>query len=136
MYDKDPEHYEYDDDEFKNYPHEYNEYGYPKQFKFDWDAWESWLLQAMEEIVQENNVWYFGGGNKDKSQINKPKSNSPLGDKYFAYLGSNNFQEPIWKNKYFVVDKIDKEYNAHIIAHAKHFLSQPQYYKSLFDIMN
>ena len=31
------------------------------------------------------------------SQKKKPKSNNSLGDKYFAYLGSNNFQEPIWK---------------------------------------
>ncbi len=54
MYDPDPEHYEYDDDEFKNYPHEYNEYGYPKQFKFDWDAWESWLLQAMKDIAHQD----------------------------------------------------------------------------------
>ena len=130
MYDPDPEHYEYDDDEFKNYPNEYNEYGYPKQFKFDWDALESWLLQAMKDIAEENNVWYVTNSKPDK------KSEKQLDSKYFAYLGSNSFQEPIWKNKYFVVNEIDKQYNAHIRSHAKHFLSQHQYYKSLFDIMN
>ena len=29
-YYKDPEHDDYDDDDYRNYPQEYNEYGYPK----------------------------------------------------------------------------------------------------------
>ena len=39
------------------------------------------------------------------------------------------------ENKYFVVDKIDKEYNAHIIAHATFFITT-SVLQSLFDIMN
>ena len=57
MYDE-PEYNEYDDDEYKFYPNEYNEHGYPKAFKFDWASWEKWLSQAIKEIYEENsNTW-------------------------------------------------------------------------------
>ena len=54
MYDE-PEYNEYDDDEYKFYPNEYNEHehGYPKAFKFDWASWEKWLSQAIKEIYEE-----------------------------------------------------------------------------------
>tara|TARA_E500000331_G_scaffold347408_2_gene387571 strand:- start:810 stop:1226 length:417 start_codon:yes stop_codon:yes gene_type:complete len=138
MYDPDPEHYEYDDDDFQNYPHEYNEHGYPKNFKFDWSAWESWLMDAIKDIQEDNNSWYLGHYKveEEKSSDKKSSTGGSLNNKYFIYLGSNSFKEPIWKTKYFVVDKIQQEYNAHISAHAKHFLLQPQYYKSMFDILN
>lgn len=52
------------------------------------------------------------------------------------YLGSNYHGTPIWKYKYFIVDKINNEYKLHIQSHAQHFVKQPTYYKGLFDILN
>ncbi len=124
---KDPEHEDYDDDEYKYYPNEYNEFGYPKQFNIDWAAWEKWLKDALDEIVQEgDNTWLVNPSTKSK------KSKEQL----FAYLGTNSYNEAVWKNKYFVVDKVNKQYNNHIVAHAAYFLQQPAYYKGLFDILN
>ena len=40
-YYKDPEHNDYDDDDYQNYPEEYNEHGYPNSFKIDWGAWDN-----------------------------------------------------------------------------------------------
>jgi hypothetical protein len=125
---QDPEHQDWDDDEYKYYPAEYNEYGYPKDFKFDWSSWEKWLKQAIEDIVKEgDNTWLV---NPSK------KSNKVSKNEMFAYLGSNSYNEPVWKNKYFVDQKINQQYNNHIIAHAAYFLKQPAYYKGLFDILN
>ena len=136
-YYKDPEHDDYDDDDYRNYPQEYNEYGYPKSFKFDWSSWELWLKQALEDIVEENNTWTVGG-NKDepKFPVSGALPKSTFNDKYFMYLGSNHYDEAIWKTKYFVVDDINKTYKGHILQHAVHFLKQPAYYKGMFDILN
>ena len=52
MYDynsKDPEYNDYDDDDYKNYPEEYNEHGYPNSFKIDWGAWEEWLSETIKD---------------------------------------------------------------------------------------
>lgn len=141
MYDNDPEYNDYDDDEYKQYP-EYNDYGYPKQFSFDWSAWELWLADAIKEIYEENNTWIVGSYNKEEPNKDKSKkkqqktSNSKWSDDYFMYLGNNAFQEPIWKMKYFLIDEISQAYKKHIVANAKHFLQQPEYYKGMFDILN
>lgn len=137
---QDPEHEDYDDDEYNHYP-QYNEYGYPyssKKFDVDWAAWEQWLSKAIQEIVEEDkNVWVFG--HKVNPENKKPLDTldkKTLSDKYFMYLGSNTHNEAIWKSKYFIVSYMDKEYTNHISSHAKHFVSQPHYYKSMFDILN
>jgi len=141
MYDE-PEHNEYDDDEYKYYPdsaqfHEYNEHGFPKPFKFDWDSWEIWLSQAIKDIVHEkDNVWLLGNYKSSKEQpVSNNISKIPK-NKYFEYLGNNNYDEAIWKRKYFVVDKMQQEYKNHISSHAAHFVKQPIYYKGLFDNLN
>lgn len=135
MYDEEPEDQEYDDDEYKNYPdggqfNNYNEYGYPKQFKFDWASWELWLQDALKDIQEDNNIWFFGG------QKPKENNNSYNKDKYFTYLGSNIYDEAIWKTKFFIKESLDIEYKNHIAAHPAHFLKQPHYYKGMFDILN
>lgn len=124
MYEE-PEHNEYDDDDYKFYPHE-DHYNY--DFKF-----EEWLKQALDDLVQEG----------DNSWIVQPKkfpvsdaSNGTSKEQFFMYLGSNHYQEAIWKNKYFVNNKLDRLYKNHISSNAAHFLKQPMYYKGLFDILN
>ena len=136
----DPEYNEYDDDDYIQYPYDYNEYnahGYPKNFKFDWSSWELWLKQALEDIVEENNTWTVGG-NKDETKfpVSGALPKSTFNNKDFMYLGSNHYDEAIWKSKYFIVDDINKKYKAHILQHAVHFLKQPAYYKGMFDILN
>ncbi len=139
MYDDDPEHKEYDDDEYNHYPQEYNEHGFPKDFKVNWKAWESWLSKAIKEIVEEDeNIWVFGYENKQpkKFPVSDGLPKGAWGDKYFAYLGSNHYEEEIWKRKYFVIDKIEIEWKQHIRENAVHFLKNPSYYKGLHDILN
>ena len=135
----DPEYDDYDDDEYQQYP--YNEYGYPQQFKFDWSAWELWLKQALDDIAEEGNTWTVGGFDNSKKEEEKfPVSGAlpkgALKDKYFMYLGSNHYDEAVWKAKYFIVDDINQEYKKHIVQHAQHFLKQPSYYRGMFDILN
>lgn len=134
---QDPEHNDYDDDDYNYYP-QYNDYGYPsysKNFKFDWAAWEKWLADAIKEIVNEDdNVWLFGNyqapPKKNKANIKK------LSDKYFMYLGNNQYDESVWKAKYFISDQLDTQYKNHIASNASHFLQQPYYYKGMFENLN
>lgn len=140
MFDEDPEQNEYDDDQYKYYPDggqfsEYNEYGYPKQFKFDWASWQLWLEQAIQDIVQENeNTW--NTGSKKKFPVNGSTSKDVGNNSLFAFLGSNCYNEQVWKAKYFVKDELNQEYVKHLQSHAAHFLKQPLYYKGLFDNLN
>ena len=137
---QDPEHENYDDDEYKYYPQPYNDYGYPKEFTIDWAAWEQWLSQALKDIVEEdNNVWVFGHGSKStnkKFPVSDALPKGTLSDKYFMYLGSNHYDESVWKSKYFVCSKIEAAYKNHISSNAAYFLKQPSYYKGMFENLN
>ena len=131
---QDPEHEDYDDDEYNYYP-EYGEYGctdYSKKFNIDWAAWEKWLEKAIKEIVEEdNNVWVFG-----HKLLENTKDTKKLDDKYFMYLGSNHYDEAVWKSKYFIINQLEQDYKNHISARPTYFLNQPSYYKGLFEILN
>ena len=138
---QDPEHEDYDDDEYKYYP-EYNDYGYPinsKKFDVDWAAWEQWLSQALKEIVEESpNTWSFGyhKGPSKKFPVSDSLPKGKLSDKYFMYLGSNHYDEAIWKSKYFINNHFDLMYKNHISTYPAHFLRQPSYYRGMFEILN
>lgn len=125
---QDPEHNDYDDDDYNYYP-EYNEYGFPysKKFQVDWAAWEAWLSETIKEIVnEEDNVWVFGN----------QKNNKKLNDKHFMYLGVNQYDETLWKTKYFINNKLNQQYKSHLAFNAAHVVRQPNHYRSLFDILN
>jgi len=127
---QDPEHEDYDDDEYNYYP-EYNDYGYPKDFKIDWDAWDKWLSKAMKEIVKEDkNIWIFGNKKDNIFKISK------FEDKYFMYLGKNKYDESVWKTKYFNINKLELQYKNHLASNASYFLRQPMYYRGMFDNLN
>ena len=126
---QDPEHYDYDDDEFNFHPH--NKKSYPKKYDIDWSSWEYWVSDMVKKIVEEdNNIWSFS------------VSDLPLNDntnklsKSYVFLGNNFYGEQVWKLPYFSKQEIDIQYRNHIVSHAKHFVSQPSYYKGLFDILN
>jgi len=52
------------------------------------------------------------------------------------FIGKNIYGEQVFKSKYFVVDELRNEYLNHIRQHAAHTLQQPEYYKSMFEILN
>jgi len=133
---QDPEHSDYDDDDYNYYP-EYNDYGYPYSKKFDlnWAAWEEWLSDAIKEIANEkDNVWLFGGYKPLSKKGNS--TSKKLDDKYFMYLGNNQYDEAIWKTKYFNINKLELQYKNQLASYPGYFLSQPQYYKGLFENLN
>lgn len=138
---QEPEYDDYDDDEYNYYPekHKKNEPEIP--FSFDWNTWEIWLADVIQDIVTEENKdgvsWTFTFPEYSSSkEINTNEiSNSDI-EKKFIYLGQNCFDESVWKYKYFAKDYINIEYQQHLISHAKHILSQPAYYRSLYEIMN
>ena len=39
-----------------NEHNEYNEHGYPKEFKFDWTSWQEWLEEAIKDIYENINI--------------------------------------------------------------------------------
>ena len=57
-------------------------------------------------------------------------------DKKSLYLGNNYWNEGVWKQKYFIRDKLQEAYVKHLQSHASHFLNQPRYYEGLYEILN
>lgn len=143
-------HEPYDDeddyDENENHKYPYNPYQW--YYKFDVGP-DTPLSQWINDIVSG-----FIGPFEDKkdkwwSSINSisgfpfKKLEFPVnswapntGNDKFQYLGSNYANTPIWKTKYFVIDKLNNEYKMHLQSHAKHFVQQPNYYNGMFDILN
>ena len=139
---QDPEHEDYDDDEY-NYYSQYNQYGYPSEYSkksnIDWAAWEQWILKTIKEMSKEDaNLFVLGNELNYDSQMKKQQTikENTLSDKFFMYLGSNYYDEAIWKTKYFLRNEINQSYKNHLTNHASHFVRQPHYYKSMFDILN
>jgi len=62
------------------------------------------------------------------------QSNIP--DDNVIFIGKNIYGEQVFKSKYFVVDELRNEYLNHIRQHAAHTLQQPEYYNSMFEILN
>jgi len=125
----DDEHYNYD------YSDQYDPYKFYFKFEVDQNSSLSdWLTNLFNDIsgytiqnISDFPVFQF--------PVNSWNSNTGKGNS-FQYLGSNYQGIPIWKKKYFVVDKVNNHYKLHLQSHAKHFVSQPTYYKGLFDILN
>lgn len=96
-----------------------------KPFTFDWSFLNEWLHEHLENIVEEpNGVWFVGGYKPDKNT-----------EKKLIYW-KNFYGEEIWKISYFIKYEIDIEYRNHLIANAVHTVSQPTYYRGLFEILN
>lgn len=134
----------YNEDDYEDEKYYPDQGMYKKYFKFDeqaWDAWGQWLYSAMKDIVDSSpNVWYtpvnITGFPIKKFPVNSYFSNTGKDDKSYQYLGNNYEGTAIWKKKYFVKDVIGQEYVAHLQSNIQHFLSQPSYYRGIFDILN
>ena len=126
---KDPEHEDYDDDEYNYYPEE--NYGW--NYKFDMKAWEKWLKEAIEDIIQEDeNTWIV----QPKIPVSDSTPQDTSKQTYFMYLGSNHYSEAIWSKEFFISDEINNLWKNHISSNAAHYLKQPNYYKGLHSILN
>ena len=126
------------DDEY--YDHDNNQDKFKWYFKFDVDQSKSlseWVVNQLNDFLK-NDKWTIDNSTGFPT-IQFPVSNWHPGtgnDIKLQYLGSNYQGVEIWKTKCFISNTIDNQYRKHIAAHVKHFVSQPHYYKGLFDILN
>lgn len=125
------------------------EYNYdPYKFYFQIDT--EWLKKYMDNLFKGINFNKLGGIEDlfNYSSPILPEGFKPISlpvnswissiaeGKNSLYLGNNYYNEGIWKMKYFVHNKIQKEYELHLQSHARHIINQPQYYEGLFEILN
>lgn len=130
---------DYDDEDYHNQKN-YNKH----YFKFDptaWDAWGKFLYDALNDIVESSpNIWYIGQnipGFPNKSlPVNGYFLDTDSGQNPLLYLGNNQYNEPVYKKYHFVHNKTKQQYMLHLQSNAKHFVQQPNYYRSMFDILN
>ena len=126
----------------------------PYKFYFQFDT--EWIKKYMDFLF--NKIEYKWISNEVIEDVlkNLPNYNLPLlpdgfspislpvsswlsntvEDKTSLYLGSNYWNEGVWKKKYFIENKLQNEYVKHLQSHAGHFLRQPSYYKGLYEILN
>jgi hypothetical protein len=130
-------HEDYDD--YDDYDESQNnlEGQYKNYFKFDPDAWDAWgkMLYDALNNMGDNNVWYVSGFTSKSFPVNSFFPNT--GDvKNHLYLGKNYYNENVFKKHHFIKDSLKNNYINHIKQYAVHFLKQPSYYNSMFDILN
>jgi hypothetical protein len=110
-------------------------------FKYYFQIDTEWMKKYMDQVIKKlNDVWNSDINSIDglpivSLPVNDYFSNTE-GDKTSLYLGNNQYNEGIWKIKYFVYNKLQKEYELHLQSHASHIVRQPQYYQSLYEILN
>lgn len=147
-YEDDDEDQYHDDEQYNNdYP---SKKPYQWYYKFDIGPdtpMSSWLNDMINKWISSDDIKSLGGlydlgiGNNipgfplKKFPVNSWNPNTDKGNS-FQYLGSNYQGSPIWKTEYFIIDRLNSEYKLHLQSHANHFVKQPHYYKSMFDILN
>lgn len=130
------------------------EYNDPYKFYFQIDT--EWIKKYMDSLINKTEFKWISKDIIEDVFDKLPKYNTPLlpegfsptmlpvnswfssiaGDETSLYLGNNYYDEGIWKMKYFVYNKLQKEYELHLQCNAKHVISQPRYYEGLFEILN
>jgi hypothetical protein len=133
---------------------EYPEDKDPYKFYFQIDT--EWVKKYMDSLLNKIEYKWITKESIEDALKNLPNYNTPLlpdgfspialpvsswfsstaDDKKSLYLGNNYWNEGIWKMKYFVYNKLQKEYELHLQSHARHIVSQPRYYEGLFEILN
>jgi hypothetical protein len=133
---------------------EYPEDKDPYKFYFQIDT--EWVKKYMDSLINKIEYKWISKEAIEDALKNLSNYNTPLlpdgfspialpvnssfsstaDDKKSLYLGNNYWNEGIWKMKYFVYNKLQKDYELHLQAHAKHVVSQPKYYEGLFEILN
>ena len=138
-------HENYDDNEDDYDDHNYDDLPkdpYKWYYKFDVgpdNPISKWLDDLINDFIKNThndyNIVSIPGFYEKKFPVNSWNPDTAK-SKNFQYFGSNYQGSPIWKSKYFVVDKINNQYKLHLQSHASHFVKQPFYYKGMFDILN
>jgi hypothetical protein len=119
-------------------------------FKFDINSspLSDWVQKMTDNIFKgssnkdininnwDYNISYISGFPFVSLPVNNWPQNTGDGLGSTLYLGVNYQNEPIWKKKYFIIDKTQNDYVNHLSANAVHFVKQPSYYKGLYDILN
>jgi hypothetical protein len=133
---------------------EYPEDNDPYKFYFQIDT--EWIKKYMDDLINKIEYKWISKDIIEDVLNNLSNYNTPLlpdgfspislpvndyfsntaGDKTSLYLGNNQYNEGIWKMKYFVYNKLQKDYELHLQSHAGHIVGQPLYYKGLFEILN
>ena len=125
---------DYDDDHYNyDYSDKYDQYKF--YFKFDIDSTSSlsdWLINLYKDI----NINIVPGFPFVSFPVNDLIPNTASGGNSLLYVGNNQYGETIYKNKHFIEDKMKQKYILHLQSHAGYFVSQPSYYKGLFEILN
>ena len=99
----------------------------PYKFYFQIDT--EWVKKYMDSLILPE------GFSPTVLPVNSWFS-SIVADKTSLYLGNNYWNEGVWKQKYFIRDKLHEEYVKHLQSNARHFLNQPRHYKGLYEILN
>lgn len=125
----------YDDDQY-DYENTYDPYKFYFKFDVGNTPLSEWIQNMINDIAKDPfGINSINGFPYKVFPVNSWNPDTGKGNTY-QYLGSNYQNSPIWKKQYFAIDKINIEYKLHIQAHAKHFIEQPHYYRSMFDILN
>jgi hypothetical protein len=97
-------------------------------FKFDvtHSPLSDWVKKTVDKLLGDQFVSF---------PVNDWLSNTGGGNS-LLYLGNNHYNEPIYKTKHFIENKLLNTYTNHIQQHALYFIKQPMYYKGLYDILN
>ena len=124
-------HEPYDDDDIPDDP-----------YKFFFQIDTEWIAKYIDQIVQKLSESGFNYEIKNiegfpyKSlPVNSWLSNT-VADSSSLYLGNNYWNEGVWKKKHFIHNKLQSEYIKHLQSNASYFLSEPKYYKGLYEILN
>lgn len=127
----------YDDDYDDGHDYDQNQSDWNK-FYFKFDVTNSPLSDWVKKTI--DNLF---GDKFDLPEVpfvsfpvNDWLSNTVSGGNSLLYLGNNHYNEPIYKAKHFIENKLLNTYTNHLQQHASHFIKQPTYYKGLYDILN
>ena len=127
----------------------------PYKFYFQIDT--EWVKKYMDSLINKTEYKWIISKDSIENVLNNltsydtpllPEGFSPTmlpvsswfssiaDDKKSLYLGNNYWNEGVWKQKYFIRDKLQEAYVKHLQSHASHFLNQPRYYEGLYEILN
>jgi hypothetical protein len=133
---------------------EYPENNDPYKFYFQIDT--EWVKKYMDSLLNKIEYKWISKEAIEDALKNLSNYNTPLlpdgfspialpvnssfsstaDDKKSLYLGNNYWNEGVWKKQHFIQDKLQNEYVKHLQSNAGYFLSQPKYYKGLYEILN
>jgi hypothetical protein len=131
---QDPEHNEYDDDDYNYYPHEnyddfFKEFGKltPEEIN---EKWQAWIENVLDDLLFDGATISFNPKFPVSDSSKGAEDQPPL------YLGMGHNGLPIWKTFWFKDWGLYNVWKSHMNQHSAYILKEPTYYKNLYEIMN